>query len=126
MEDECYSDENDVPLSAIKACFTGHDQVTKSNNCVRQVQNILTEKSGTRKSGVDMKRFMQAWNLLITEDIIEKIVIHTNLYKKMHSLIIEPSTPTDAGELRGLFGLLYTIATLRISRVYVFFPLRYH
>lgn len=61
---------------------------------------------------------MQAWNLFITEDIIGKIVIHTNefIQKKAPSYgRPRDCKPTDAIELRALFRLLYIAGSLRIS-----------
>lgn len=117
------SDEDDVPLSVTSTWFMGRDKVTKwqksNNNRVRrQVQNILTEDSGVRRNGVGVTTFVQAWNLFITEDIIEKIVIHTNEFIQKKAPSYNRSRdckPTDCVEIRALFGLLYIAGTLRIS-----------
>lgn len=93
-ESQCSdSGEDNLPLSELNCCFTGRDKVMKwqksNNNRVRrQAQNILTEDAGTRRNGVGVTTFMQAWSLFISENIIEKIVRHTNefIQKKRHRM----------------------------------------
>ncbi|CAG4998022.1 unnamed protein product [Parnassius apollo] len=111
------SEEYDLPLSEISICFTGGDKVTKwqksNNNRVRrQVQNILTEDAGTRRNGVGVTTFTQAWSLFISENIIEKVVRYTNdiIQKKKAPSYnkIRACKPTDAVEIRALFGLFST------------------
>lgn len=117
------SEEDELPLSEISSCFTGRDKVMKwqisNNNRVRhQVQNILIEDAGICRNGVGVTTFTQAWSLFISENIIEQVVRHTNefIQKKVPSYNrIRDCKPSDAVEIRALFGLLYIAGSLKTS-----------
>lgn len=82
--------------------------------------NIITHLPGTRGKARTVKTPQECWDCLVDEEMINMIVVNTNIYiNKMR--INETSTyktkDTDATEIKAVFGLLYIAGVLHGGRM---------
>ncbi|KAG8274818.1 hypothetical protein J6590_099553 [Homalodisca vitripennis] len=84
-ESEQSGDEEPVVVTNDDPTYTGKDNLTKwrkhalPRNVRTRQQNIVTHLPGVRAAGKNSKTPKECFSLFINDDIIEKIVVYTNI-----------------------------------------------
>ncbi|KAG8246539.1 hypothetical protein J6590_082466 [Homalodisca vitripennis] len=84
-ESEQFGDEEPVVVNNDDPTYTGKDNLTKwrkhalPRNVITQQQNIMTHLPGERAAGKNSKTSKERFSLFINGDIIEKMVVYTNI-----------------------------------------------
>jgi hypothetical protein len=104
--------------------FIGKDKakwhkVKSTTHIRRRWQNILTKLPGFNGQARNTTRPFEAWNYLITDEILDYIVQRTNQY----ILIMQPNFShkssvklPDKIEIKALLGVLYLAGAIRSTR----------
>lgn len=118
-----HESDDDIPLNMRVQCFYGKNSTKwyrkKPNQKKRiGIQNKVTEKPGVQHEARNAKNEIDAWNLFISEKIIETIVNCTNIYiAKIRTNFARDrdATNTNVVEIKALIGCLYMIGKLFFS-----------
>lgn len=113
----------DVPLKYLKrGKFTGKDRTTQwhvlapTQRVRTRSHNIVYHLPGPISEGRSCTSMLEAWDLMILETCLQKIVFYTNIYiqEQRYKFSRERDCEsTDIVELRALLGLLYFCGRLR-------------
>ena len=81
-------------------------------------ENIVLHLPGPKKEARNVGSPVEAWNLLLTNETLHIIVLHTNqeiLRKCQSNLPQSYKKPTNTTEVKAFIGLLYLAGALRVS-----------
>ncbi|GBN51436.1 PiggyBac transposable element-derived protein 4 [Araneus ventricosus] len=120
--------ENDVSDSSTDDYFIGRDNATKWNkekfraNVRISAKNIVSKLPGNTPFSKNVTSPVDAWNLLISYDMMKKLVQWTNIF--IDSIRERFSRERDAketneAEMKAFIGLLYLIGLHKSSHVYI-------
>lgn len=100
--------------------FLGKDKKTKwrkhpGNKRVRtRAENLVTHLPGVKGVAREKKKFCDIWECFITEQMLELIVMNTNLNIELHADPLNRTyRKTDILEIKALLGLLYIAGKFR-------------
>ncbi|KAK9711576.1 Transposase IS4 [Popillia japonica] len=113
MASWCYEEEQ--RRQCREPCFFGSDGTRWKKhfggrrNVRTRADNIITQLPGVKGEAKEKRTPIEIWNLFITNDMLERIVVYTNIQieLKIYSEQYRTARATDVDELKALFGLLY-------------------
>ncbi|KAK9719494.1 Transposase IS4 [Popillia japonica] len=122
-EQETADSDEDIPLAQL-AYFLGKDNTkwrkTAPPSTRTRHYNIFTGKPGPKGAAKNAVSVVDTWSLMISEEILQLIVQHTNIY--IHTQMDRFSRERDAretniSEIKALIGLLYHAGTLKSAKL---------
>ncbi|XP_015124550.1 piggyBac transposable element-derived protein 4-like [Diachasma alloeum] len=118
--------ESSSNSSKVPPFYLGKDKTTKWSTKFpdankTEKRNAFTESAGVKRPAKGAKTEIEPWQLFFSDDIIQKIVDHTNVkLRVLRGNYQRPRSCSDIGvaEMKALFGLLHYTGTLKVAHTH--------
>lgn len=117
-EDASDIEDEDLPASELSDDYDEYDEMPDWQeepiewHGKTPARNVFKSKAGLTNYSRNITSPIEAFNLFMTEEIVQLILTHTNA-----RMIQENLLPTDTTELAAFFGVLYSMGVMRQTNV---------